>query len=146
MRLSRVRFEDGKMISSALGSWHQIYLPVEGTQFRAEHMDAPPAPGSHGCVGKAQRRGSIHPNRFGNYHEEDSGVVRDRSDRRILVAGFVVLSIISIVLYAPFWMIGGLIHSRRRPAERAAALVATNCGLESACLRCDLYPVQRRPD
>jgi hypothetical protein len=37
----------------------------------------------------------------------------------ILVAGFVVLSIFSIVLYAPFWMIGGLMRSRRRPAERA---------------------------
>jgi hypothetical protein len=37
----------------------------------------------------------------------------------ILVAGFVVLSIFSIVLYAPFWMIGGLVPSRRRPAERA---------------------------
>ena len=30
-----------------------------------------------------------------------------------------MLSIFSIVLYAPFWMIGGLMHSRRRPAERA---------------------------
>ena len=37
----------------------------------------------------------------------------------ILVVGFVVLSIFSIVLYAPFWMIGGLMRSRRRPAERA---------------------------
>jgi hypothetical protein len=37
----------------------------------------------------------------------------------ILVAGFVVLSIFSIVLYAPLWMIGGLVRSRRRPAERA---------------------------
>ena len=30
-----------------------------------------------------------------------------------------VLSIFSIVLYAPFWMIGGLMRNRRRPAERA---------------------------
>jgi hypothetical protein len=38
----------------------------------------------------------------------------------ILVGGAVVLSIFSIVLYAPFWMIGGLMRSRRRrPAERA---------------------------
>ncbi|MGA3193696.1 MAG: hypothetical protein ABSD39_01715 [Terriglobales bacterium] len=38
---------------------------------------------------------------------------------QILVAGFVVLSIFAIVLYAPFWMVGGLRRSRRRPAERA---------------------------
>jgi len=39
----------------------------------------------------------------------------------ILVAGFVVLSIFSIVLYAPFWMIGGLMRSRRRPASAPCA-------------------------
>jgi hypothetical protein len=30
-----------------------------------------------------------------------------------------VLSLFSIVLYAPFWMVGGLMRNRRRPAERA---------------------------
>ena len=44
VRLSRVRFEDGKMISSALGSWHQVHIPVEGAQFRFEDKEAPPEP------------------------------------------------------------------------------------------------------
>jgi hypothetical protein len=35
------------------------------------------------------------------------------------VAVFVVLSILSILLYAPFWILGGLSKKRRRPAELA---------------------------
>jgi CubicO group peptidase (beta-lactamase class C family) len=38
-----------------------------------------------------------------------------------LVAWF-ALAVVSIVLYAPFWMIGGLFKHRRRPAERAMRL------------------------
>jgi uncharacterized PurR-regulated membrane protein YhhQ (DUF165 family) len=39
----------------------------------------------------------------------------------VLVAWF-VLAVISIVLYAPFWMVGGFFKKRRRPAERAMRL------------------------
>jgi hypothetical protein len=38
----------------------------------------------------------------------------------ILLTAFVVLSMPSIVLYAPFWIFGGLI--KRRPVERAMRL------------------------
>jgi len=37
----------------------------------------------------------------------------------IVLTAFVLLSILSILLYAPFWILGGLIKKRRRPAERA---------------------------
>jgi uncharacterized SAM-binding protein YcdF (DUF218 family) len=37
----------------------------------------------------------------------------------IAVTIFVLLSIFSILLYAPFWILGGLSRKRRRPAERA---------------------------
>lgn len=40
----------------------------------------------------------------------------------ILLTAFVVLSMLSIVLYAPFWIFGGLIRRRRRPAERPMRL------------------------
>jgi uncharacterized SAM-binding protein YcdF (DUF218 family) len=40
----------------------------------------------------------------------------------MLLTAFVVLSMLSIVLYAPFWIFGGLIKRRRRPAERAMRL------------------------
>ena len=116
VRLSRVRFEDGKMISFALGRWHQVYIPVEGAQFRVEHKEAPPAPVATLAL--------LPPNTEGRFIQTDSETTMRRipgwfAIGEILVAGFVVLSIFSIVLYAPFWMIGGLMRSRRRPAERA---------------------------
>jgi hypothetical protein len=36
----------------------------------------------------------------------------------LVLTVFVVLSIISILAYAPFWILGGLSKKRRRPAER----------------------------
>jgi CubicO group peptidase (beta-lactamase class C family) len=115
VRLSRVRFEDGKMISSALGRWHQVHILVEGAQFRFEDKEAPPDP-----VATLEL---LTPNTEGRFIQTDSQTTMRRipgwfAIGEILVAGFVVLSIFSIVLYAPFWMIGGLMRSRR-PAERA---------------------------
>ena len=37
----------------------------------------------------------------------------------IALTAFVLLSVIAIVIYAPFWILGGLSRRRRRPAERA---------------------------
>jgi hypothetical protein len=37
----------------------------------------------------------------------------------IVLTAFVLLSVIAIVIYAPFWILGGLRRRRRRPAERA---------------------------
>jgi len=87
VRLSRVRFEDGKMISSALGHWHQIHTPVEGAQFRFEDKEAPPYPVATLQLLPPQHGGSIHPNRFANYDEEDSGVGRDRRNSCCWVRG-----------------------------------------------------------
>jgi hypothetical protein len=38
---------------------------------------------------------------------------------QILVTIFVLLSMIAILIYAPFWLLGGLSKRRRRPAERS---------------------------
>ncbi len=116
VRLTRFRLEDGKMISSALGSWRQVYIPVEGAQFRFENKEAPPEP-----VAILEL---LAPNPEGRFIQTDSQTTMRRipgwfAIGEILVAGCVVLSILSIVVYAPFWMIGGLRRGRRRPAERA---------------------------
>ncbi|MGA2646629.1 MAG: serine hydrolase domain-containing protein [Candidatus Sulfotelmatobacter sp.] len=116
VRLSRVRFEDGEMISSALGSWRQVHIPVEAAQFRFEDKEAPSDP-----VATLEL---LTPNAEGRFIQTDSQTTMKKIPAwfaigEILVVGFVVLSIFSIVLYAPFWMIGGFIRSRRRPAERA---------------------------
>jgi len=36
----------------------------------------------------------------------------------ILITIYVVLAVVAIVIYAPFWILGGLSRRRRRPAER----------------------------
>jgi len=113
--LSGVRFEDGKMSCSALGR-HQVHIAVEGAQFRFEHKDAPPDP--------VTTLELLTPNAEGRFIQTDSQTTMKKIPAwfaigEILVVGFVVLSIFTIVLYAPFWMIGGLMRSRRRPAERA---------------------------
>ena len=115
VRLSLVRFEDGKMISSALGRWHQVHIPVEGAQFRFEDREALPDP-----VATLEL---LTPNAEGRFIQTDSQTTMKKIPAwfaigEILVVGFVALSIFSIVLYAPLWMIGGLMRSRRRPAER----------------------------
>jgi hypothetical protein len=40
----------------------------------------------------------------------------------IAVTVFVVLAMVTILVYAPFWILGGLSKRRRRPAERAMRL------------------------
>jgi hypothetical protein len=40
----------------------------------------------------------------------------------IALAAWLVLAVVSILLYAPFWLLGGLSKKRRRPAERAMRL------------------------
>jgi hypothetical protein len=41
---------------------------------------------------------------------------------QIALTVFVLLSMVSILLYAPFWILGGLSRKRRRPAERGMRL------------------------
>jgi hypothetical protein len=41
---------------------------------------------------------------------------------QILATAFVLLSILSILIYAPFWMVGGISKRRRRPLERPLRL------------------------
>lgn len=40
----------------------------------------------------------------------------------IVIVGFVLFSLLSILVYAPFWMLGGLSKKRRRPTERSMRL------------------------
>jgi len=114
--LSRVRFENGQLISSGLFRLHEVHIPVAGMQFRSEHKDEPPDPIATLTL--------LTPNAEGRFIQASMQATRKKIPAwlalgEILAVVFVILSILAIVLYAPFWMIGGLIRSRRRPAERA---------------------------
>ena len=114
--LTWVRFGDGKMISSSLGHWREVHIPVEGMQFRYEPKDEPPSPVATDEL--------LTPNSEGRFIQAGIGTTMKKipvwlAVGEILGVLFVLLSTLAIVVYAPFWILGGLIKSRRRPAERA---------------------------
>jgi hypothetical protein len=114
--LTWVRFKNGEMIYSSLGRMHEIHIPVAGVQFRYLPKDDPPSPVATDAL--------LTPNSDGRFIQTDMQTTMRKVPAwlaifEILIVAFVILSILAIMIYAPFWIIGGLFRSRRRPAERA---------------------------
>ncbi len=114
--LSRVHFNEGKLLVS--DDWGfgraNTFLPVGGHLFRYVGRDAPPEPLASAAL--------LTPNREGRF------ILAGGTLRRIpgwlavgeiVLTAFVILSLISILTYAPVWIVGGFFKRRRRPAERA---------------------------
>src|SRR5262249_43821376 len=97
-----------------LGAWNDTYVPVTGEQFRYLSKNGPPNPVASVVLGPRNREGQfIH---FGMATMKRIPGWQAVSEIVLLV--FVLLSMISILVYAPFWILGGLIRNRRRPEER----------------------------
>jgi CubicO group peptidase (beta-lactamase class C family) len=115
--LSRVHFQDGKLILSSLGG-NENFLPVTGTQFRhVPKKDAPyPVP--------TLELLSVNPE--GRFIQAEQSTIKAipawMAMVEILATAFVALSILAIIVYAPFWLVAGISTRRRRPAERALRL------------------------
>ena len=97
---------------------NDTYLPVTGSQFR--HVSKKESPDPIPSL-------ALLTNQEGRFIESGFGDALKRiptwhAISEILLTAFVVLSILSTVLYAPFWIFGGLIKRRRRPAERPMRL------------------------
>jgi CubicO group peptidase (beta-lactamase class C family) len=115
--LTRFHFADGKLMRTGLGSWNDTYIPVTGKQFRHISKKDPPDP-----VASLEL---LTPNQEGRFIEV--GVTMKQipawlAFTEIVLTLFVLLSIIAILIYAPFWILGGLSRRRRRPAERGMRL------------------------
>jgi len=113
--LTWIQFEDGRLLSSTMGSLNDTYLPVTGSQFRHVPKKESPDP--------IPSLALLTPNQEGRFIQSGFGDALKRiptwyAISEILLTAFVVLSMLSIILYAPFWIFGGLIKRRRRPAER----------------------------
>jgi CubicO group peptidase (beta-lactamase class C family) len=116
-----VRVKDGNLRLDLLGAWNDTYAPVAGVQFRhvpKKKEDAPDPVATFVL---------LSPNEEGRFLQVGIGTVMKRipawlAITQILATVFVELSILSILLYAPFWILGGLSKRRRRPAERAMRL------------------------
>lgn len=118
--LTWIQFKGGRLLSSSMGSLNDTYLPVTGTQFRhvAKKESLDPIPSL----------ALLTPNQEGRCIQSGfSATVLKRIPAwyailEIALTAFVVLSMLSIVVYAPFWIFGALIKRRRRPAKRPMRL------------------------
>jgi CubicO group peptidase (beta-lactamase class C family) len=116
--LQRVHFDRGNLVlTNIIGTMNQPFAPVGGQQFRYLPMKGPAEPIATAAL--------LAPNAEGRF------VFLGGTWKRVptwfaigelaLFAWF-LLALASILLYAPFWIFGGLIKKRRRPAERAIRL------------------------
>ncbi len=115
--VSHIRFAGGKMFQTGLGNIDQPFIPVSGEQFRYVPKKGPPEPIATAML--------LAPPVKGRY------IFIGQTLRRIpawlffteaLLVVWFLLAVVAILLYAPFWTIGGFIKRRRRPAARAIRL------------------------
>jgi len=113
----RVRFEDGKLVLKYFIGGKETFVPTEGMQFRKISEKDPPHPIASVVL--------ITPNaegRFIQFYHTVKYVPTWLALTEIALGMFVYASLFSILLYAPFWLLGGLSRRRRRPAERGMRL------------------------
>jgi CubicO group peptidase (beta-lactamase class C family) len=115
--ISRVRFAEDKMLLTSLGERDQPFIPVSGEQFRYVPKKGPAEPIATAML--------LAPNAEGRF-VFIGGTLKHIpawfAIAEIVLVAWFVLAFVSIVLYAPFWTIGGFFKKRRRPAERAMRL------------------------
>jgi CubicO group peptidase (beta-lactamase class C family) len=119
--ISLIRFRDGKLLRSDLGQWNESYLPVSGMQFRHVHKKQDDAPSPVATFEL------LTPNKEGRFVQAGLGTTMKRIPEWLAIIEigltiFVLLSMVAILLYAPFWTLGGLSRKRRRRAERGLRL------------------------
>jgi CubicO group peptidase (beta-lactamase class C family) len=116
--LHRVHFTGGNLVlTDTLGTTNDTFVPVRGEQFRYLSKKDAPEPIATAAL--------ISPNSAGQF--VFIGGTWKRVPAWMAIAELVLivwflLALLAILLYAPFWLIGGLIKKRRRPAERAIRL------------------------
>jgi len=113
--LSLASLKDGKLLLTNLGGRNQTFLPVADSQFRYVPKKDLPEP-----VATLLLLASNEEGRF--FQAGMTTMKRIPAALAILEIAltiFVLLCIVSIPIYAPFWILGGLSKKRRRPQERA---------------------------
>jgi CubicO group peptidase (beta-lactamase class C family) len=112
--LSLLRFKDGNMVVASINDRNQTFVPVGGSQFRYVPKKDHAEPIATVAL--------LTPNPEGRFiYAGGTGrrIPALQAWAEIGLTGFFLLALVAILLYAPFWLIGGLFKSRRRPAERA---------------------------
>jgi CubicO group peptidase (beta-lactamase class C family) len=113
--LEKMRIEDGKLVLDSLAQKNKTYLPVTATQFRRDPKKGFPDP-----IATLELLTPVAEGRF----IQLGGATAKRipawfAISEIVLTAWVILSWVSVLAYAPFWLLGGLSKKRRRAAERA---------------------------
>jgi CubicO group peptidase (beta-lactamase class C family) len=111
----RVRFESGELLVTSLSERNQVFVPVTGMQFRLVPKTGLPDP-----VATVEL---LTVNAEGRFIQIGGGTTMKRvpawlAMTEMILTAFFVLAVVSVLLYAPVWILGGLSRKRRRPAER----------------------------
>lgn len=113
-----VRVKDGELLLTRLGQGNGAFLPIGGTQFRYTSRNGPPEP--------VPTLELLPLNQEGQFLQVEGTTMKHipawMALIEIILTAFVLLSIVSILVYAPFWIIGGISKRRRRPSERQLRL------------------------
>jgi CubicO group peptidase (beta-lactamase class C family) len=117
LALQHVSFKDGVLQFSPLGPAKQTFVPVSGLQFRYKPDKGPVEP-----VATAALMAPNSEGRFIYIGTTYKRIPTWLAIVRIALMVWFLLAIVSILLYAPFWIIGGFFKRRRRPAERMMRL------------------------
>ncbi|MGO8797325.1 MAG: serine hydrolase [Candidatus Sulfotelmatobacter sp.] len=113
--MAYVRFKDSKQFVSSMDGIDDEYLPVGSMQFRHVSKKEVPEPVATTIL--------IAPNPEGQFVQGALGVTYKRMPAwlaiiQLILTAWFVLAVVAVIVYAPFWLLGGLSKRRRRPAER----------------------------
>jgi hypothetical protein len=117
LALQRLRFKDGELLLAFFGMSKQTFIPVSGLQFRYKPEKGPAEPIATAAL--------LTPNSEGRFIYLGTTFKHIPAWQALIRAALTIwflLAFVSILLYAPFWIFGGLIKRRRRPAERMMRL------------------------
>jgi CubicO group peptidase (beta-lactamase class C family) len=139
MGLMHVGVDGRRLLFTSLNTWKAPVVPVAGALFRGEGKKDPPDPVATLALLSPDEETLDDP---GPYISLQGMLTLKRIPtwRALVEIGliaFVVVSLASAVVYAPFWLLGGLSKRRRRPAERALRiwpLVAVLVLVTAGCL------------
>jgi CubicO group peptidase (beta-lactamase class C family) len=123
-----LRFKDGNLVLDLLGAWNDTYVPVEDKQFRHVPKKSDNAPDPVATFEL------LTPNQEGRFVQAGMGTTMKRIPAWLAITQtvatiYVLLSMVAILAYAPFWILGGLSKKRRRPAERGLRIWPLVAGL-----------------
>jgi CubicO group peptidase (beta-lactamase class C family) len=113
----RIRFADNELLLTSLRERDQVFLPMAAGQFRKVPKEGFPDPIATIAL--------LTPNAEGQFVQMEGGKVTMKhipawfAIAEIALTAWVMCAMVSVLCYAPFWLLSGLSGKRRRPAERA---------------------------